>query len=289
MIIILFGAPGAGKGTQAKLIKNELGIIHLSTGEILRKEIENKTEIGNKAKFYIDKGEFIPDLTILEIIQRRLTCSDCSNGYILDGFPRTLPQAIGLDKIITELNQNLDIGEEQTLLSLELATQNTVHFGGKILQKDSEIFLCLGDLNSPGNSAKFDTAWGKIFSFEKESLIENPITSHDDNRIKYIAYGLRNPWSCFFNNNNLIIPDVGNSHWEEVNILKNYNNIVDPYFFGWPWLEAYFDANYKNTPVTEEVKNEQIENTIYPNYLFPHGNDYCAIIGGTTQYIIRKH
>ena len=122
-----------------------------------------------------------------------------------------------------EINQNLDIGEEQTLLSLELATQNTVHFGGKILQKDSEIFLCLGDLNSPGNSAKFDTAWGKIFSFEKESLIENPITSHDDNRIKYIAYGLRNPWSCFFNNNDLIIPDVGNSHWEEVNILKNYN------------------------------------------------------------------
>jgi len=180
-----------------------------------------------------------------------------------------------------EINQDLDIGEEQTLLSLELATQNTVHFGGKILQKDSEIFLCLGDLNSPGNSAKFDTAWGKIFTFEKESLIENPITSHDDNRIKYIAYGLRNPWSCFFHNNNLIVPDVGNSHWEEVNILGNYSNIIDPYFFGWPWLEAYFDANYKNTPVTEEVKNEQIESTIYPNYLFPHGNDYCAIIGGT--------
>jgi len=180
-----------------------------------------------------------------------------------------------------EINQNLDIGEEQTLLSLKLATQNTVHFGGKILQNDSEIFLCLGDLNSPGNSAKFDTAWGKIFSFEKESLIENPITSHEDDRIKYIAYGLRNPWSCFFHNNNMIIPDVGNSHWEEVNILSNYKSIIDPFFFGWPWLEAYFDANYKNTPVTEEVKNEQIENTIYPNYLFPHSNDYCAIIGGT--------
>ena len=61
--------------------------------------------------------------------------------------------------------------------------------------------MCLGDLNSPGNSAKFDTAWGKIFSFEKESLIDNLITSHDDNRIKYIAYGFRNPWSCFFHNN----------------------------------------------------------------------------------------
>ena len=180
-----------------------------------------------------------------------------------------------------EINEDLVIGEEQTLLSLELATKNTVHFGGKILQKNSEIILCLGDLNSPGNSAKFDTAWGKIFSFEKESLIDNPITSHNDNRIKYIAYGFRNPWSCFFHNNNLIIPDVGNSHWEELNILRDYNNIINPYFFGWPWLEAFYDANYKNTPVSEEVQNEQIENTIYPNYLFPHGNDYCAIIGGT--------
>ena len=180
-----------------------------------------------------------------------------------------------------EINQNLDIGEEQTLLSLELSTKNTVHFGGKILQKDSEILLCLGDLNSPGNSAKFDTAWGKIFSFEKESLIDNPITSHNDNRIKYIAYGLRNPWSCFFHNDNLVVPDVGNSHWEEVNIVSDYKNITNPYFFGWPWLEAFYDANYKNTPVTQEVQNEQIENAIYPNYLFPHGNEYCAIIGGT--------
>tara|TARA_Y100000996_G_C22555717_1_gene655448 strand:- start:959 stop:2401 length:1443 start_codon:yes stop_codon:yes gene_type:complete len=180
-----------------------------------------------------------------------------------------------------EINQNLDLGEEKSLLSVELVTENTVHFGGKILQNNSEIILCLGDLNSPGNSAKFDTPWGKIFSFEKETLIENPVTSYEDSRINYIAYGLRNPWSCFFHNNNLIIPDVGNSHWEEVNILNDYGNIAEPYFFGWPWLEAFYDANYKNLPVTEEVKNNQIENAVYPDYLFPHGNDYCAIIGGT--------
>ena len=180
-----------------------------------------------------------------------------------------------------EINQNLDLGEEKSLLSVELVTENTVHFGGKILQNNSEIILCLGDLNSPGNSAKSDTPWGKIFSFEKETLIENPVTSYEDSRINYLAYGLRNPWSCFFHNNNLIVPDVGNSHWEEVNILIDYENITEPYFFGWPWLEAFYDANYKNFPVAEEVKSDQIENAVYPDYLFPHGNDYCAIIGGT--------
>jgi len=187
-----------------------------------------------------------------------------------------------------EINQNLKNNEEQSLLSIELTTENTVHFGGKILQNNSDIILCLGDLNSPGNSAKFDTAWGKIISFEKETLIEKPIMSQDDVRINYIAYGLRNPWSCFFHNDKLIIPDVGNSHWEEVNILSDFEDIEDPHFFGWPWFEAFYDANYKNTPVTEEVKNEQINNTVFPNYLFPHGNDYCAIIGGTELYNSNK-
>ena len=104
----------------------------------------------------------------------------------------------------------------------------------------------------------------------------------DDERISIVAYGLRNPWSCFPQESNLILLDVGNSHWEEVNIIKDFNNVTEPVFFGWPWLESYFDANYKNTPVTDEVKFEQIESTQFPTYLYPHANDYCAIIGGTT-------
>ena len=109
MIIIIIGPPGVGKGTQAKLIKNELKLIHLSTGDLLRKEIENQTKIGFEAKFYIDRGEFIPDQTILDIIEKRINQNDCSPGYILDGFPRTLPQAIGLDKILKKIKQTLNI------------------------------------------------------------------------------------------------------------------------------------------------------------------------------------
>lgn len=92
---------------------------------------------------------------------------------------------------------------------------------------------------------------------------------------------MRNPWSCFFQNDSLIIPDVGNSHWEEINIIDNINNIEEPVFFGWPWLESYFNANYQSTPVDIETQNDLIESTVFPNYVFPHGNDYCAVIGGT--------
>ena len=77
------------------------------------------------------------------------------------------------------------------------------------------------------------------------------------------------------------MPDVGNIHWEEINILPNYNETSDPYFMGWPWYESFFDANYQNSPVDETIKNQQIENTFFPSFLYPHSKDYCAIIGGT--------
>ena len=144
------------------------------------------------------------------------------------------------------------------------------------------LYFCTGDQNSPGNSAKFYSPWGKVLKIQNLNLLTEPLNSMDDERISIVAYGLRNPWSCFPQESNLILLDVGNSHWEEVNIIKDFNNVTEPVFFGWPWLESYFDANYKNTPVTDEVKFEQIESTQFPTYLYPHPNDYCAIIGGTT-------
>lgn len=106
MNIILLGAPGSGKGTQAVYIAESLRIPHISTGDIFRANIRAATPIGVKAKEYIDKGQLVPDEVVIEIVRLRLQESDCSNGYILDGFPRTVPQAealaafSGIDKVL---------------------------------------------------------------------------------------------------------------------------------------------------------------------------------------------
>jgi len=109
MNILIIGPPGVGKGTQAKLIKNELGLIHLSTGELLRKEIKAKSKVGIISKRFIDKGEFIPDDIMLEILDKKITEPDCLKGYLFDGFPRTIPQAKGLGTILDKYQCYIDI------------------------------------------------------------------------------------------------------------------------------------------------------------------------------------
>lgn len=98
MKIIMLGAPGAGKGTQADLICEKYGIPHISTGDIFRANIKNGTELGNRAKAYMDKGELVPDELTVEILLDRVANEDCKEGYVLDGFPRTIPQAEVLEK-----------------------------------------------------------------------------------------------------------------------------------------------------------------------------------------------
>ena len=100
MKIIMLGAPGAGKGTQAKKIAEKYTIPHISTGDIFRANIKNNTELGQKAKTYMDKGELVPDELVVDLIMDRFKEADCANGYVLDGFPRTIPQAEALDKAL---------------------------------------------------------------------------------------------------------------------------------------------------------------------------------------------
>ncbi len=108
MRLILLGAPGAGKGTQAEMLTKLYNIPCISTGNIFREHIANKTQLGNLAKEYMDQGKLVPDSLVIELVKDRLSKDDCKNGMILDGFPRTIPQAEALDKMLSELNMPID-------------------------------------------------------------------------------------------------------------------------------------------------------------------------------------
>ena len=109
MDMILLGLPGVGKGTQAKKLEDNLNIPHIATGDIFRKAIKNETPLGKKAKSYIDAGDLVPDEVTIGIVEERLKEDDCKDGFILDGFPRTIAQAEALDKILAEQNRELDL------------------------------------------------------------------------------------------------------------------------------------------------------------------------------------
>ena len=108
MKIIMLGAPGAGKGTQAKMIAEKCGNPHISTGDIFRANIKNGPELGAKAKEYMDKGLLVPDELVCDLVVDRIQQADCEKGYILDGFPRTIPQAEALENALNAIEQKLD-------------------------------------------------------------------------------------------------------------------------------------------------------------------------------------
>ncbi len=108
MKIIMLGAPGAGKGTQAKKVAKKYNIPHISTGDIFRANIKEGTELGKRAKEYMDKGELVPDDITIGMLLDRIHKSDCKNGFVLDGFPRTIPQAKSLSEALSKLNEKID-------------------------------------------------------------------------------------------------------------------------------------------------------------------------------------
>lgn len=127
MKIIMLGAPGAGKGTQAKMIAAKYDIPHISTGDIFRANIKNGTELGAKAKEYMDKGLLVPDELVVDLVIDRFKEPDCANGYVLDGFPRTIPQAEALDKALTAIGESVDYA-----INVEVPDENIINrMGGR--------------------------------------------------------------------------------------------------------------------------------------------------------------
>ncbi|MDD6428921.1 MAG: adenylate kinase [Lachnospiraceae bacterium] len=127
MKIIMLGAPGAGKGTQAIKIAEKYGIPHISTGDIFRANIKNGTELGKKAKEFMDKGALVPDELTCDLVVDRIHQDDCKNGFVLDGFPRTIPQAEALDTALDKDGESIDHA-----IDIEVPDQNIVkRMGGR--------------------------------------------------------------------------------------------------------------------------------------------------------------
>ncbi len=157
MKIIMLGAPGAGKGTQAKMIAEKYGIPHISTGDILRANIKNGTELGAKAKTYMDQGLLVPDDLIVDLVIDRFQSDDCKKGYILDGFPRTIPQAEALDQALAAIGENVDYA-----INVEVPDEN-------IIRRMSGRRACVGCgatyhivYNAPKEENKCDVCGGEL-------------------------------------------------------------------------------------------------------------------------------
>ncbi len=153
MKLILLGAPGAGKGTQAEIISEKYGIPTVSTGNIIRAALKNGTEMGLKAKSYIDAGELVPDSVVIGIVKERLSEPDCKKGYILDGFPRTIPQAVALDDMgfVIDAALSIEVADEEIVkrMSGRRVCEKcgaSYHTDYKKPQKEGVCDLCGGSL-----------------------------------------------------------------------------------------------------------------------------------------------
>lgn len=183
MNIILLGPPGAGKGTQAKKIEEYYSIPHISTGDILRENINNNTGLGIKAKSYMSRGELVPDELLITIIKDRLSKKDCSRGFLLDGYPRTIPQADALQMILTESNRKLDavlnisVNDEELIKRLSgrrmCACGASYHMVFNPPIKDEICDVCKGKLYQRDDD-KPDAIRNRLYVYKKQTqpLIE---------------------------------------------------------------------------------------------------------------------
>jgi len=172
MRLVIFGAPGAGKGTQAKRLSERLGVPHISTGDMLRENIEQGTELGRAAKTYMDRGELVPDDIINDMVKMRIGESDCVRGFILDGYPRTVPQAEALARMLHEMGTGLD-----AVLDLEVPDEEIVKrlSGRRVCKRCGASYHVI--FNPPKQPSVCDVCGGELYqrSDDTEEAVLNRI------------------------------------------------------------------------------------------------------------------
>lgn len=185
MRIILLGAPGAGKGTQADSIKNKYPIAHISTGDILRANVKAGTALGKDAKAYMDAGKLVPDDVIVGMMESRLAEADCSEGFMLDGFPRTIAQAEALDKMLSAHGIKLD-----AVVSLEVDDDTVVSrlTSRRVCKQCGEIYNTA--LKPTAKDGVCDKCGGEVVQRDddKESVIRNRLAVFHDQTAPLIEY-----------------------------------------------------------------------------------------------------
>ena len=183
--LVLLGAPGAGKGTQSKVLEEALEIPQISTGDILRANVRDKTELGLKAKDYMDSGALVPDELVVEMVAGRLNDNDCSDGFILDGFPRNVKQAGALEETLHELGKKLDF-----VIGIEVQTDKLVRrlSGRRVCRGCGVAFHVI--FNPPSNDGICDGCGGELYQRDddREETIKARLKVYDEETHPLIDY-----------------------------------------------------------------------------------------------------
>ncbi|GAW90889.1 adenylate kinase [Calderihabitans maritimus] len=185
MRLLLMGPPGAGKGTQAEGLIEKLKVPHISTGDMFRKAIKEGTELGRKAKEYMDAGQLVPDEVTVGIVKERLQEPDCQQGFLLDGFPRTVAQAEALDKILSELDMNLD-----AVINIEVPREKLIErlTGRRVCRNCGATYHVI--FNPPSEPGKCDNCGGELYqrSDDTEETVANRLDVYKKQTEPLIAF-----------------------------------------------------------------------------------------------------
>jgi adenylate kinase len=186
--IVLLGAPGVGKGTQAEKLAKELSIPHISTGDMFREAVARGTEMGMRAKEYMDRGELVPDDVVIGVVKERLSQPDCANGFILDGFPRTVAQAEALERVMEELGKNIEYA-----ISIDVAEDEIVRrlSGRRTCEACGKVYHVI--YNPPKQEGVCDECGGTLYQRDddKEETIRNRLRVYREKTAPLIDFYAR--------------------------------------------------------------------------------------------------